>query len=156
MTKEAFEQQVIALRKQLYYVSYSLLPNPSDQEDAVQECIQKALMKRETLRHDEYFKTWLIRILINVCHGMRRRRQREIPVEEISVVKPDTASGDVFEAVIGLDQIYRLPVVLHYHAGYSVKEVARILRLPEGTVKSRLSRARAILAAELEKKGALA
>ena len=156
MTKEAFERQVIALRKQLYYVSYSLLPNSPDQEDAVQECIYKALQKRETLKQDGYLKTWLMRILINVCHEMRRKRRREFPSEEIAVVRPDTANGGIFEAIIGLDEKYRLPIVLHHHTGHSVQEVAQILRLPEGTVKSRLSRGRTILARELNEREALA
>lgn len=145
MTKEAFEDQVVAMMKQLYYTSYSLLSNPQDQEDAVQECLRKALQKRETLREDTYMKTWLIRILINVCHNMRKKRLRELPCESIPVVAPPTADHNLFSMVIELEEKFRLPIVLHYHAGYTTKEIAKILRTPEGTIKGRLQRGREIL-----------
>lgn len=154
MTQQDFEQRVIAMRKQLFYVSYSMLPNLADQEDAVQECIHKALVKRETLRNDAYFSTWIIRILINVCHEMGRKKQREFPTEDLPVVAPATANGEVFEAIMALDAKYRLPLVLHHHTGYSVKETAHILRVPEGTIKSRLARGRAILEERLYERGA--
>lgn len=138
MTKDTFEAQVLQLERNLYSISYSMLPNPHDQADAVQECIKKALAGRETLRNDGYFKTWLIRILINECHNIQRHRKRIEPTEEICTVAPDASDRDLFEAMNELTEKFRLPLVLHYISGYQTKEIAAILRIPEGTVKYRL------------------
>ena len=65
MTNERFAEEIIALTDTLYRVSYSILRDKYDREDAVQSCLEKAWKKRRTLRDDRYLKTWLIRILIN-------------------------------------------------------------------------------------------
>lgn len=145
MTKEAFEQQVLSLRRMLYYVSYSILANHADQEDAVQECIHKALLKRETLKQDAYLKTWLTRILINECHNILRKRKREVLSDELRIDTPPMADHGLFDAISKLDERLRVPVVLHYMEGYTTKEIAAVLRTPESTIKSRLKRARELL-----------
>lgn len=152
MTKEAFAEQVVQLRSALYYVSYSLLPNPHDQEDAVQECIRKAFQKQESLRDEKYLKTWLIRILVNECHNIHRRRKREFPVEALPDTPPPEADREVFWSINRLDEKYRLPLVLHHYEGYTTKETAHILGIPEGTVKSRLLKARKLLGNYLQEK----
>lgn len=145
MTKEAFAEQVVSLRSTLFHVSYSLLPNPVDQEDAVQECIHKGLLRLASLRDEKAFKSWIIRILINECYNVLRRKKREIPTEEIPIVAPEIQDTSVFEAVMALEERLRLPFVLHYVEGYTTREASRLLRVPEGTLKSRLGRARQLL-----------
>jgi len=81
-----------------------------------------------------------------------RQRARCAPLEaEIAEgeVAPE-GGGELYEAVMGLDEKYRLPVVLHYIEGFKTAEIAAMLRLPEGTVKTRLRRAREILREELK------
>lgn len=145
MTKEAFEEKVLELYSALYYVSYSILTNRADQDDAVQECIKKALMKRESLKEEKYLKTWLTRILINECHNVLRQRKREVLTEEMVIVAPPTSDSDLFEHITHLEEKLRLPIVLHYMEGYTTKEISKILRVPEGTIKSRLAKGRKIL-----------
>ena len=149
MTREEFAQQVVALQETLYRVSYSIIQSPEDQADAVQECIHKALLKRETLREDRYLKTWLIRILINECYTILRKRKREFPAEELQVAAPPMADRELHDAVMALEEKYRLPIVLHYMEGYSITEAAKAMRIPEATVKTRLRRARLQLKALL-------
>lgn len=156
MTKEAFVAEVLALRSTLYYVSYGLLQNREDQDDAVQECIHKALRKRESLREDRYLKTWITRILINECHNVLRRKKREIPLEDIRPDAPPTAEYGLYECVTDLEEKLRLPVILHYMEGYTTREVAQILRAPESTIKSRLARARKKLGQMLQQEEVLA
>lgn len=154
MNKEAFAEQVVKLQDVLYRVSYSLLQNPSDQADAVQECLRRALQKRESLRQPDYLQTWLIRILINVCHDTLRKRKREIPSEDVyAVVPPPESDHAVVEALAQLDVRFRLPLVLHHIEGYTTREVAQMLRIPEGTVKTRLARGRRYLKDILEEGG---
>lgn len=154
MTKPEFEEFVLANRTVLYSVSYGLLPNPSDQDDAVQECIRIALQKRESLREDRFAKTWLIRILINECYTILRKRKREFPSEEIPVVVPQKANPAVFEAVMELPDKQKIPTILYYLEGYTTNEIAKILHIPVGTVKSRLIRARKLLQVTLDEEEA--
>ena len=155
MTKAEFDRQVVSLLDTLHSVSYSLLTNPEDQADAVQECIKKALAKRESLREDRYLRTWLVRILINECHNIGRRKKRLIPCAEVEIVVPPQANNHLFEEVTALEEHFRLVIVLYYIAGYTTREVAQILRVPEGTVKYRLVRGRNLLRGALLEQEAL-
>ena len=88
-------------------------------------------------------QTWVIRILLNVCDTFRRRAWRMIPYEEPPQKgKAVACETPLLDALMSLDEKYRLPLQLRYVEGYSVAEVAQILRIPQGTVKSRLSRGR--------------
>lgn len=153
MTRETFAERVVQMQDVLYRVSYSILQNPHDQADAVQECIGRALQRCESLREEKYLQTWLIRILINTCHDTLRRRKREYPAETIEVTAPPQSDREVVDALAALEPKTRLPLVLHYIEGYTTREVADMLRVPEGTVKWRLSRGRKLLRELLEEGG---
>ena len=94
MTPEAFEQNVLSAEQTLYRVSMAILRNGADAEDAVSEAILTAFRRRETLREEKYFSTWLVRILINVCKKTLRDRARRAETEwteNIAAAEPDTA-----------------------------------------------------------------
>lgn len=150
MTKEEFEARIIGMQDTLYRVSATLLRQPCDREDAIQECIYKALRKRDSLREDRFMQSWVTRILINECYSLLRRRRHAVPLDEVpEPVAPPDADPVLHDAIARLDKNLRLPVVLHYMEGYSVSEVAAMLRLPAGTVKTRLFKARKILRLQL-------
>ena len=100
------------------------------------------------LREERYFDTWLVRILINECKRLCAARRRH-PVAPADAGPPpeDPELGDALKA---LDEKYRLPIVLHYLEGYSLEEIAWLLRIPAGTVKSRMHAGRRALKAMLE------
>ncbi len=150
MDRDAFTARVVDIREMLYRVSFSMLPNPHDQDDAVQETIRIALQKRETLRQDAFFRTWIVRILINECHRILRNWKREAPLDETRANLPADGNSEVAEALAALDVKFRLPLVLCYIEGYSNDEVARMMRLPVGTVKWRLSKGRALLREQMD------
>lgn len=134
----------------LYRISRSMLRCDADCKDAVQEAVLKAWSRRHTLRDVSLFPTWLTRILINECRNLLRKQARMIPMEEIEAgVDPAIPNPDLQRALTGLDESLRLPLVLHYVSGFSVSEISQMLRIPSGTVKWRLSRARKALAKEL-------
>lgn len=143
MEKEEFSRRIIAMLPVLHRLAWSQLRQGADREDAVQETIRRAWEKRERLREERYMQTWVIRILLNVCDTMRRRSSRVTPQEEIPLPR---RQGDVetplLDALMALEEKFRLPLQLRYVEGCTVEEVARILRLPQGTVKSRLARGR--------------
>lgn len=150
MTKEEFSRRIIAMTDTLYRVAWSQLSQSADREDAVQETIRRAWEKRDHLRDERYMQTWVIRILLNVCDTQRRRATRMLPVEQVPASGTDEPSETpLLDAMMAMEEKFRLPLQLRYVEGYSVAEVARILRLPEGTVKSRLSRGRDKLRAVL-------
>ena len=144
MTGEAFAKAVTEMTQTLYRVSCSQLPNEADREDAVQEALRRAWEKRGSLRNEEYLRTWVVRILLNVCHDIQREEKRMIPAEEIP--GPDVPSAeepvDLKECLLRLDERERIPILLYYLEGFDIGQIAAVLRIPRGTVKSRLHRGR--------------
>ena len=151
MTQEEFTGRIVAMQDTLYRVSTTILPQLCDREDAVQEAIEKAWRRRGKLRDDRAMRAWVIRILINECYALLRRRKRETPTDTLPEreTAPD-ALPDLYQLFTSLAEIYRLPMVLTYVEGYSVQESARMLRMPLNTLKSRLHRGRLLLRDTLE------
>lgn len=143
MDEKEFAARIWAMRQTLFRICFSQLPSAQDREDAVQEALARAWRKRSQLREEDYLQTWLVRILLNVCHDMQRRGQRMVPTAEIELPVQDTSpDGALREALLALPEKYRLPILLYYLEGYSLRQVAQMLRIPENTVKTRLSRGR--------------
>ena len=135
-------ERIIALTGMLYRVTYGLLNNEADREDAVQSAIEKGWRKASSLRDEKKLKAWLTKILINECYTLLRKKKREIPVAELPEPPEAEASPDLRETVLALPDELRLPIMLHYMEGFSIKEIAAMLRWPQGTVLSRMNRAR--------------
>lgn len=149
MEKERFTQVLLDMTDTLFRVAAIQLRQPAVREDAVQECLRRAREKRQQLQDERYVQTWVIRILLNECHRIQRRMSRAVPAENIPAVQQHQESGMLKEALLRLDEKYRTPILLHYIEGYSVAETAEILRMPQATVKTRLSRGRTALKAIL-------
>lgn len=154
MTKEQFSVQILAVEQSLYRVAKSLLKNDDDCADAIQNAILKAYGKLHTLKHEKYFKTWVTRIVINESYAILRENKRNqrfftdefIHLAQTSQVEETAAEerlySPVFEEITKIKETWRIPFVLHYVEGYSIAEIAKMLSLSEGTVKTRLYRAR--------------
>ena len=143
MTNEDFAARIVAMQGTLYRVTCTILRDHADREDAVQSAIEKAWRKRGMLRDESRLRAWVVRILVNECYTLLRRQKRETPVEAIpDAPAPDTADPDLYRFFTGLPETLRLTMVLHYVEGYEVKEIAHMLRIPAGTVKTRLMRGR--------------
>ncbi len=149
LEKQDFTDLILKMEHSLYRVAWSILRNDTDCQDAVQETILRAWTRLPSLRRPEYFQTWLTRILIRECCRLRGTANRTVPLELV----PEPAAGDggdIWRELQNLPEPLRLPTVLHCVEGYRIDEVAKILKLPSGTVKSRLSRARKALQMRLE------
>jgi len=139
MTKDDFAVQIMDMKKTLYHVACGILRSEADREDAVQECILKAWEKRDSLKNGAAFRSWVTRILINECYDICRRSSKIIVMDELpEAVAPEMDNRDLRDAIGKLEDIYRLPILLFYVEGFSIREISRILQIPEGTVKSRL------------------
>ena len=127
------------MKKTLYHVACGILRSEADREDAVQECILKAWEKRDSLKSDAAFRSWVTRILINECYDICRRSGKIIVMDELpEAVAPEMENPELRDAINKLEDIYRLPILLFYVEGFSIREISRMLQIPEGTVKSRL------------------
>lgn len=143
MTHSAFVQAITTMEGTLYRISSSLLAQPCDREDAVQSALEKAWRKQGALRDESKFGGWVVRILINECYNILRWRKREMSMEALpEQPAPPGADSDLYRFFSGLPDKLRLPMVLFYVEGYKIEEISLALRLPSGTVKSRLSRGR--------------
>lgn len=153
---EAFTKLIKNQEANMYRVSYSILRSNSDCADAIQEGIIKAFTNIHTLREVSFFKSWLIRIVINECNQLIRNKQRVIPMDylkESRTSSKDFVKIEIHEFLDMLSHDYRLVITLFYFEGYSIKEIAIMLEQPEGTVKTRLHRGRLQLEAMMKEPG---
>lgn len=159
MTKEEFTRLVLECEETLYKVSMSMLRNEKDCEDAVQTAILTSYEKLNTLKKEEYFKTWLVRILINTCNKQLNSRKKIVDIKDYqNTTATSNFSPEELEVRLAVEKLplkIRQVVVLYYTEGFSIKDIKDILKIPEGTVKSRLSKGRELLKIELENDVAL-
>ena len=154
MDINTFESLVIESQDTLYRVSMSMLKNEQNALDCVSDAILKAYENIHTLRREEYFKTWLVRILINECKKSLKKQKKELSFDERLPVLNSRdnpyQSVEIGEAINNLPEKIRLVVIMFYVEDYSIKEIKRTLNIPEGTVKSRLSKGRNLLKEQLK------
>lgn len=158
ITKERFTAVVEEAKDVMYRLSYGILKNRADAEDAVAESLLKAWEKLDSLKQGESLRGWLIRIVINTSKNILSARKRTIPFDQDELAAAISVQGEspgagLWSHVWEMTEVYRTVLLLYYYSGYSVKEIADVLRVPEGTVKSRLFRAREELRQIMEYEG---
>ena len=123
-----------------------------DAEDVFQEVFLRYFRHEDGFRNDEHRKAWLIRCTVNRCKSVTAStwRRRTVPLETAEEVGVEDDHREIYAAVLSLPGKYRAVIHLHYFEGLSVAEMAEMLQVPEGTVKSQLSRGRALLRDMLE------
>ena len=139
MDKETFSTLVHEQQRQLYRIAVSYTASSADAEDAMQEALLRAWKRRDTLRNPAYFGTWLNRILINECKTLLRKRKRQLPTADLpnlAAPPPDEQAMALRTALFALPEKYRVPLVLNLLEGYTLREIAAMLSLPVGTVKT--------------------
>jgi len=158
----AFEALYESHGPRMKSLALNLLGNRSDAEDAVQEAFLRAYKNRHSFRSDAALWTWVYRILLNACHDIgrgRAARRDSQTVEADAAIDLPTPAGDcpmrltLQRAVDGLAPIYRDVFLLCEVEGYTHREVADMLEIPEGTSKGRLFEARRQLKLTLAGRG---
>lgn len=144
--KEAFCNLIRINKVAIYRVAKSILNTEDDVEDAVSEAILKAYKNIKLLKNEAFFKTWLIRIVINESNTLYKKRSKEIIVdkEHFNNIKVNDNYKDLslYNAINSLDDDLRVTTILFYFEDMKYKDIAKALSVKEGTVKSRLSRAK--------------
>ena len=136
----------------VYRAAYAYMRNPSDSEDAAQEAFLRLARYQRSFPDLRQAKAWLIVTVGNICKDMLRRRHRQdLNLEDYAALPaPKAEGGELLAALLELPEKYKTAVFLYYYEGYSVREIARAMGQPEGTVKSWLHRARSALRQYLE------
>ena len=146
--KEAFSRVIQNVKVKLYKTAMAILKNDDDACDAIQETLISVYKNINTLEHLEYFQTWIIRILINKCYDIMKKNQKIININEKISNEVDSfyemySTESELELILNkIEKDLKMVTVLYYYDELPVKEIAISLNIPEGTVKSRLSRAR--------------
>lgn len=166
----AFRQLFDAYAPLVYRIAYRMVGNPDDAADLAQDIFMRAYERLASLKDGQAFKAWLTRLAANMANDLARRRK----ISPLSLDAPppghadgvewaltdgttlDTTllseerAGIVQQALLALSADHRLVVVLHHLEDMPLEQIAALLKVPMGTVKSRLARARADLRRLLE------
>jgi RNA polymerase sigma-70 factor (ECF subfamily) len=159
-----FEQRLADCPTLAYRVALGVLRNPTDAEDVAQESMLRAYRNFHRLRDRESFRAWLVRTAWRLSldrirsSGRRERRERDAVRDQPAAAVENVAATREFErhiaaALDALPEKLRIVMLLAAIEGYNTREVAKLLALPEGTVKSRLHSARKQLAQALRLDG---
>jgi len=159
----AFSELYYRYKDRMYYYFYRMLGNSSElANDFLQELFMKLIEKPESYNPDFSFKTWLFSVANNMCKNEYRRRevrkeyqnsealQPKLDYISDTSVEPEQLLEKIFLTLDQLGEEHRSAFLLRYREGFSIKEVAEILELPDGTVKSRLFYAKKMLSEKLE------
>jgi RNA polymerase sigma-70 factor, ECF subfamily len=155
-----FEARLAESSTLMFRVAYSVLRHRQDAEDVAQEAFVRAHRCFHALRDRERFRAWLVRVTwrlsIDHLRAVRRRTAREhqhvqvAPATTEERAMTDERAARLWDAIDSLPERLRIVIVLSAIDGHDIREVARLLSLPEGTVKSRLHAARQRLKERLD------
>lgn len=146
-----FEETYDACGAAVYRLAMVYLGRHADAEDVTQEVFLRLLYRAPNFADESHKRRWLLQVTANLCRDQLRGFWRK-RITELEDTLPAAAQEerDALDAVIRLPEKYRLPIHLHYYEGYSVAEIAEILKLGQSAVKMRLKRGRELLKIELE------
>ena len=152
MEQEIFERNIREYAPNMYRLALAMLHNRQDAEDAVSEAVLIAYEKRHTLRDSNRFKPWIMQIMANEARRIYGKNKRITPMEDMEAYMPSfrDENHELWDVVMQLETAHREVIMLYFYERFSIKEIGRILHVPEGTVKSRLSRAKKALKEMLE------
>jgi RNA polymerase sigma-70 factor, ECF subfamily len=157
VSEPTFEAAVVADAGRLYTLALSILRDPGEAEDAVQETLVKAWRSWESVSRMERISPWLTRVCVNHCISRRRHlRSRGWPPLDLFEGAGSSMVGGPSAEVIDMDRAYRqlslkqrAAITLNYRHGYSVEECAAFMRCRPGTVRTHVARGLATLRKEL-------
>lgn len=150
--KELFVSLVEAYKDNLFRVAYSIVGTRQGAEDCLSEAILKGYQAFSKLRELDYFNTWIMRILINVCKDELRKKKHLVELENVEEVQAsDLQNNLLVESVMGMLPLeLREIVALKLFSGYTFKEIGILVKMSEGKVKKKYYKALEILEARKE------
>jgi len=146
--QQAFCELVKIIKKDLYFTAKARLNNDDDIEDAIQETLFKCYQNINKLRDNSVFKTWAIRILINECNNIYRRKNKNVisyeekEMEKYICVNNDNENLEFQFLIQNLTREEKIILTLYYCCKYTIKEISKIVRINQNTIKGKMARAR--------------
>lgn len=135
MNEKEYREKIEQIYPMLFRVALGVLQNEQDAADCLQEAVFRGWIKRKQLKNPESFRAWMTRITITEARNLQRKliRQRKAPPAPVPA-----SSSSVREALFSVPEKYRLPLILFYIDGYSTREIAEMLSIPEGRLRERM------------------
>lgn len=137
----------------LFRICLVTLCNEADAQDAVQDTFCRYLEQKKKFVSEEHEKAWLIRVAINICRDVQRKKNRyqQVEISSLSDYYETKEEGHVLEELMNLSEKLKTVIYLYYIEGYQAKEIGEMLHLSENAVKKRLQRGRESLKQRLGK-----
>ena len=148
LTDQQFTQAARRYMDTVFRLAFSYMKNRADADDITQNVLLKLYRYEGDFQSESHMKNWLIRVTINECRSAYRslwRKTENIEDYMNTLALPGPEHRELLEAVMALPRKYRTAIYLFYYEGYSTREMAELLSLPEATVRTHLARARARL-----------
>ena len=157
ITKDMFADLIRQYESNMYGLAMTILKNPDDSSDAVQNAVLIAYEQLDTLRNPDRFKSWILQILVNECRKMLRSKKNLTDDEGLEAVTAAPEDGitpetkiALNECVSSLDEPYRTVIRLFYYEEMSIKEISRITGNSSAAVRKQLQRGREMLKKQLK------
>ncbi len=151
MLEKNIEKDIQTYSKLVYRIAFIMLNDKSDADDIFQEVFIKLYKQNNNFTNEEHKKAWLIKVTTNECRSLLRKSwfKNRNELDE-NIISPEVEGREVFYIVEELAEKYRIVILLYYYERYKENEIAQILNLSEGTIKSRLHRARELLKKKIQ------
>lgn len=149
---EAFIELMEQSKQSMYRVAKGFLRDEEDVADAMAETVLTCYEKIPALKQDAYFKTWMIRILMNCCKDILRKQKRSVSMDTVRGLEDcasDNGEWNFKELIEPLKEQDRSIFTLYYVYGMKIKEIAAHMEMKENTVATRLKRGREMLRDEM-------
>ena len=150
--EKLFLETVRENRDRMFRIAMSLLHAGADAEDAVSAAVEATWKHFHSIRNPEALSAYMTRSVVNAARDELRRRKRTVPLETVEqTLTAEDRQDPLFEYICELEEKYRLPLILRMQERMTEKEIAAALRIPRGTVSTRINRALTILKEQMSK-----
>ncbi|NEU32342.1 sigma-70 family RNA polymerase sigma factor [bacterium LRH843] len=144
---DAFQALIRDEKEKLYKMAFVYVRNEEDALEVFQETVYQAFMSIKALKENDYFSTWLTRILINTAIGFLKKRNKVVSISQEIVEHIEHAGKedledklDLLEALDELEEKYKTVLLLRFYHDYTIFQISKLLNCPEGTVKTNIHR----------------
>lgn len=156
--ENAFTEAVLLIQQELYLIAKAKLKNEADIDDAMQETMIASYQNIHKLKQVQYFKTWIIKILINQCNKIyRKNNKKQVSLEEMeeSLLSDEFLEEDISFLMLiqHLNNEEQLILTLYYCSCYTTKEISQLLKINENTIRTKMLRAKGKLRKEYNLEG---
>lgn len=147
--RQSLHELAALYQDSLFAAAFNICRNAQDAEDVIQDTFVQYYTTKKEFENEQHIRAWLIRVAINKAKNVSRTfwRCNRVSIADYMETQAfeSPESEDLFETVMQLPEKYRIVIHLYYYEDYSVSEIAKILKLSQSNVKTRLMRGRAML-----------